>query len=825
LVEMPPTAPGDPAAPWLGAAPAALAAVPGPDRSVPSGAHVVLDGTRSTSPTGAITAWSWVQVAGTTVALTSADTHHPEFDAPTVADEPAQLAFELTVWDGTGASTTATQLVLVHEPYPPGPASGVELVRRAMREGTLDRDTAAQYLAFSAFGDPRLPPAYQGDVESPSGSWPLAVLREEYATLSPGTQSVVLPFLLPPGHPTRLANGLDRGTAALSARPSGAWPAAAAPPAHTQRGVESTHVVVWYWTDEANAAATADKLVDEIEATIWPKLAEVWGDHMPIVSDAGVGAAFRGTHGKLNVFLDPVAVDSALKSVYGYENAYGSPFHAGPSYVVLTSNLPWSQKGPPPGLIQCAAHEITHACQDSLDHSESYEQRRFLYEAVATWAMDDVYRDVNAEHGFAPAMMDFPLLPLDDEIGNHPYGAYLFFQWYTRGSGDRAFVRRAFENLVWENSAAAVDDAFPLYNGQKFGLDVRWGDFLEAQWNGDPAKYFQSGDGLTKQVKEQPVRTLTLGGGADVRAEMAANVAYLAGTYHHFTVDPGVRTIHFFDGFTYPLAEKAASDGTTLITVSGTPTADEIRTAATRVLVKRPSGWVSFGPMSASTGNLYFCQDDPADAVQEIIIAFGNARTKRGDLRSPKGVKPALWATNIGCYRWRGSVSAQSSPNPDGPVETLVVNNVVFGPWVTSGQRTGAGRFEVKSGSASWSIGGSDSSGCSYSGSGSFPVGPTPYGPGGMLTFAPEIVRGGVYRTYEADGSSGLYEVSYTVTCPSPDGSTVTTHTKAVDWLNTARQADPSWRPTVSASGNVASGTADDGSMVYTWSFTREAGP
>jgi hypothetical protein len=820
---MPPTAPGDPASPWLGAAPAALAAVPGPDRSVPSGAHVVLDGTRSTSPIGAITAWSWVQVAGTTVPLSSDNTPHPEFDSPTVTEEPAQLAFELTVWDGTGASTTTTQLVLVHEPYPPGPASGVELVRRTMQEGTLDRDTAAQYLAFAAFGDPRLPPAYRGDVESPSGSWPLAVLRGEYATLSPAAQSVVLPFLLPPGHPTRVANGLDGGVAALRAHPAGVTPDPAAPPAHRQIGVEGRHVVVWYWNDEANAGATAWNLVDEIEDTIWPKLAEVWGDHMPIVADDGVGAAFRGTHGKLNVFLDPFAINTALLSAYGYENTYGSPFKAGPSLVVLRSDLPWSQKGPPAGLIQAAAHEMTHSCQDSFDHSESFKQRSFLYEAVATWAEDDVYPGVNTEHDYAPDMMDHPILPLDDEIGNHPYGAYLFFQWYTRSSGDRAFVRRAFENLVRENSVLAVDDAFPLIHGQKFGLDVRWGDYLEAQWNGDPAKYFQAGDGLTKQVKEKPMRTLTLDG---LPAEMAPNVPYLAGTYHHFTVDPGVRTIHFFDGFTYPLGEKRASDGTTTIAISGTPTAEEIRTAATRVLVKRPSGWVSLGPMSASTGNLYFCQDDPADAVQEIIVAFGNARTKRGDVRSPKGtVKPALWATNIGCYRWRGSVWAQSSPNPNGPVETMVVNNVVFGQWVQNGQRMGAGRFEVKSGSASWSIGGSDSANCTYSGSGSFPVGPTPYGPGGVLTFAPEIIRGGAYRTYEASGSSGLYPVTYTVTCPSPTGSTVTTHTKVVDWLHTASQADPGWRPTVSANGNVASGTADDGSMVYTWNFTRETGP
>lgn len=817
-VTMPPPTAGDPAAPWLAAAPSVLTADPGPDRSVDSGAHVALDGSRSSAPVGAITAWSWVQVAGTTVTVVGADTAHPEFDAPAVSGGGVQqLAFELTVHDGTGASTTAAQLVVVHEPGAGGSTSSVDLVRAAVQRGALDRDAAAQYLAFAAFGDPRLPVQYRGTEVEASGSWVIAHLAKEYPTLSPAVQSVVQPFLLPPGHPTRLAS-LPRLLVSRSPTAVGA-----VAPAPEQRGIEGAHVVVWYWSDLPNGATTASNLLDEIEGVIWPKLTEVWrADHLPLIADGAVGAAFRGVHAKLNVFIDSIARDPYLGSAYGYFVPYGSWLNANPGFVAIRDNLAFSQANPP-GMIEVAAHEITHACEASYDHIEDYAGHRFLYEAVAVWGSDDVYPASNAEHLYAPSLMDHPGLPLDDDGGIHPYGAYLFFQWYTRGLGDRDFVRRTFENFQHDKPIDAVEHAFPSYGGHQFGFQYNWGSFLEALWNRDPTKYFWGSDAMDRAARfAEPALTLTLGGGQDTDLVLDADVAYLSGKYHHIVVDPSVRTIHFYDGLTFNLEHTVADDGTTVITATGPMTEEDILSAVTRMLVKRGGQWKSITPTQVSAGNIAFCQDDPADAVEELVVIFGDAKPKRGHSLKPKGVPPVLWATNIGCFQWKGSVTATTSPSRSGidPTETISATNLIFTPWTP----LGLGRFQTLSGNVTWTMGGSVDN-CTYSGHDTFAVGPVAsYGPAGVLTFAPEILLGGIYRTYEASGSSASHEVTYTATCTGDGGTTVTTHTKTIDWLAAQRQADLDWRPSVSADGAVAADSADDGSMVYTWSFQREVG-
>lgn len=802
-VTMPPTAAGDPSAPWTRPAPAVLTADPGPDRTVHAGAHVVLDGTRSTAPAGAITTFSWESIGATTVTLTSAGTARPEFDAPLVTSGAVALAFTLTVVDGTGASTTATQQVVVHEPEAAASTSSVGVVRRAMQDGSLDRDAAAQYLAFAAFGDPRLPAQYRGTRPEPSASWTVHYLAREYASLSTAAQSVVLPFLLPPGHPARAA-GLP------------AQAAAAAPP--EQRGIEGAHVAVWYWSDLPGGATLASSLVDEIEGVIWPRLEQVWRtDHMPDLNDAAVGAAFRGTRGKLNIFLDSIARDAQLASAYGYESAYGNDSASSPSFVVLRHDLPWSGKDPM-GLIQCAAHEITHSCQDSFKHAESYSNRRLLYEGIAMWAVDDVYPGSNAEHPYAPLLLDRPWLPLDDESSDRPYGAYLFFQWATRPQDDRDFVRRVFLNFQGQDSLAAIDNAFPSYEGHVIGLEFNWGSFLEALWNRDPSKFFRASDGLTEGAKHAATRSLAVGGSGDGEFIMAAEVPYLSGRYHHFTVDPGVRTIQFFDGLTQNLRYNTV-DGTTTI-VAGSTTEEDVKGAIAKVLVKRGDTWTALLPGPSTDGSTVgLCQDDPADEVDEIAVVFGDSYPKRGHGKKPRGLAPRLWVTNIGCFQWRGSVSATST-DPSAPAETIQAN-VVFTPWKLGGLRMGVGNFVVLSASVTWSISGNDASGCNYAGSDAFALTFNPMQPAGSLTFAPAVVLpGGKYRAYTATGTSGGHKSPYTVTCGT---NPPTQHEREVTWLET-NATGANVPPAVSADGATAAGEYDDGSYRWTWSFTREVG-
>ncbi len=84
----------------------------GLDQTVLQGQQVSLDGTNSD---GDITGYNWVQIAGTSVSLTGANTVTPSFTAPLVVDT---LTFELTV-TGPGGPSTDTVDVFVLPVSPP----------------------------------------------------------------------------------------------------------------------------------------------------------------------------------------------------------------------------------------------------------------------------------------------------------------------------------------------------------------------------------------------------------------------------------------------------------------------------------------------------------------------------------------------------------------------------------------------------------------------------------------------------------------------------------------------------------------------------------
>ena len=88
----------------------------GPDQTVPDGALVTLDGTRSFDPDGDGITFRWTQTAGPTVTLTGATTPRLSFTAPHLAVTEAvsvRLTFSLVVSDGRMSSVPDTVDVVV----------------------------------------------------------------------------------------------------------------------------------------------------------------------------------------------------------------------------------------------------------------------------------------------------------------------------------------------------------------------------------------------------------------------------------------------------------------------------------------------------------------------------------------------------------------------------------------------------------------------------------------------------------------------------------------------------------------------------------------
>ncbi|MBK1725140.1 PKD domain-containing protein [Thiocystis violacea] len=84
----------------------------GADQSVEAGAPVALDAGASSDPDGTLSAYAWVQSAGTTVELQNADQAQARFTAPNVASAAA-LEFVLTVTDNDGERASDSVSVAV----------------------------------------------------------------------------------------------------------------------------------------------------------------------------------------------------------------------------------------------------------------------------------------------------------------------------------------------------------------------------------------------------------------------------------------------------------------------------------------------------------------------------------------------------------------------------------------------------------------------------------------------------------------------------------------------------------------------------------------
>ena len=87
-------------------------AIAGSNQTVNSGQLVTLDGQQSNDPDGDTLTYTWTQIGGTGVTLSSPDAATTTFTAPTVSSD-TMLRFQLSVADNGGLSGSSTTAVTV----------------------------------------------------------------------------------------------------------------------------------------------------------------------------------------------------------------------------------------------------------------------------------------------------------------------------------------------------------------------------------------------------------------------------------------------------------------------------------------------------------------------------------------------------------------------------------------------------------------------------------------------------------------------------------------------------------------------------------------
>jgi len=557
-------------------------------------------------------------------------------------------------------------LPLVFSPaVPPRPGTtSDDLIDAALKRGEINAETALTYKVFSAFNDPRLPGKYRGDDSALIESMILADVQAAYPGLSASTQATLNPFLLPPAYEGSWVEPVVTAAAVPSVTPRTTPPACGKIALSHWSHRDGSHVRVWWHTDHPGDAAAAQAYLTAMDGTIWPKLT---GLMRAPLSDAGVTCS--GGDGRFDIYLEPTETRA-----YAADHNEPSCKHT-PSYIVLR----------PAASDAILAHEFMHAIQwgyKTHDSCMAPGEYAWMAEATATWAQDFVYPASDEEHRTADWFFsdnDTPSLELQND--SHEYGAYLYFFFLTRNSGDNRLVSRAWDNTEGADSLEAINQAIP----GGFGAD--WARFARYNWNVPPFDFYKQWDRLTVQAK--PLHGADTITGASV-LPMTSATPHLGLVYKHYKFNgDNARLVTFFNGLTFKLSQVAIdsmagitrlNDGSLVYKMDQLPP-DQVKGAKVQALFKiagetdwRLEDWTNKDHVS-------FCRDASTERLEELVIIFSNSEYKPRTYQvEPQDLGPTLVVSDIGCWRFKGSVTATMSGTGSGSsfVDTQTVPDAVF---------------------------------------------------------------------------------------------------------------------------------------------------
>jgi len=649
-----------------------------------------------------------------------------------------------------GADTQPVYLPMLMQGHqPPPPPSAFDQIDADLEAGRIDAETALIYKTFAEFGDPRLPAAYRsGDIGGEAGLFMLELV-EAFPGLSSATQDLLAPFFTPPYE-----------TGSWLAQ-SGRTQAGAAPSDWAYISAAGGKARVWYQPAKAGLQRKATVLAGEITSNIWPKLTGLM-QRDPIPDSAGIQNFILHDHYR-------ESWTGTFLPFTGYAGmAVPQTCSPTPSLIYVNADqpdfAPVRSQGMVVGIAEAAAHEFMHALQFSYNLAvDPCLEYRWLGEATASWAEEFVYPDHDTEWRLARYFLDNPWYRLHEQTGYHDYGLYLLVYERTQKYNEPGSVRQAWVNAQYMDSY----ESFLALGGLNF-------EQVAALWNKAPfSTFFQDEDTLPYQIKPKKDEILTAAGGFK---EYVLEDTLLPGMIHayHYTVDPSVRTITILDGLTTQLTQGLYHDRDGDLTYNQEQASeDDLRGAQIVTLVKFESTDEVWTAVNAWRQD--FCQDWLKQRVSEILIfVTNNDLTDRNNWVQPTGVSTRILVSSVPCVKLQGSASVTTEY--DGVTESLSASGLeyvsfsylpeldlppmvnIIDPEIT---------MRLTGGSASWNIEGTDSDGCTYSGSDSFTI--TKDGNPSMLSLYFSLLPGSThFMGYEGTGTldSPTPESHYSVSCP-----------------------------------------------------------
>ncbi len=673
---------------------------------------------------------------------------------------------------GTASSTPA-----------PGPAergtsaaagkTSSELINDALRSRRISSEQALLYKVFVQYRDSRLPAQFRGDDSTVRESTVMMEVAEAYATLSSKARQTLEPFFIPPTLPgSWLQLPTVRG--------------GAAPGDRVEVGrINTPHALVWFVKDEEDGEASARMIANAFQRVIWPKLTGLMGRQPR--SDAREDRTWVNDDGRLDIFVTRMVTSSAT-------NPY-EPFTS-ENYCRRPMNIDLQIMSNPKEMLATTAHEFMHVLEGAFDVVEPCKDTKWWRESSATWTEDFVYPIFDTEQYSAEFHMRALAKPLDygkdaNESLTLWYGRYVWPFYLARKSSPKLVAR------IWQASERmsilkATDQSIP---GR---FKKRWPEFSRYNWNRPPVDKYDTWDGLKDVPRPHGAFVVKLAGAAQREFPLAVDVPYLSAYHYRFTfTDPNVRSVAFFN----PLGFE--------------PRPEINETATVEALVKIEGEAWKVEDWSKRLSRT-FCRDVKKERIEELVVIISNSEFENKKHKLLPGLETKLTATNIGCWRWQGTVTAthhqDGAPTVDERQRTTMTFERTKDPAVPD--FTDFTEFHPVSGDIAWEHDGTFGL-CFGGDTGTLAFGEDDYLRVGNFEPDGTIVP---FRKFISDGNAGA---RYTVDYACPDGSSIPVPGPFVEWFTTKGEHE-----SVSADGAHIDGTLTithpfaSASTTWEWHFT-----
>jgi hypothetical protein len=441
--------------------------------------------------------------------------------------------------------------------------------------------------------------------------------------------------------------------------------------------------------------ATARELLRELQQVIAPKLStDLMAGLQPKLSTRHPSP--QDGQPAFNIVFTHFGIKPYVSQGWHFANGLtvpddGDPCLTTPAAPIIyldSASISWFPRPGKPGflpipapksssdLARTLAHEYFHALQYSLPSSScKFPSAVWLMESTAVWATHYVYPDfqhppaaymLEPNHPLNWGVQPGPLSGLATAIENQrAYAEWILSLYFQTTLNDADTVHRIWQNVASMASPAAVNAAL----GKEQGLRAVWPQFAVANLNNDATQalglnyipalfaFIQ----FTTSPDAQTVRVALDSGGAVVydssKVEtFTAKIPQLSATYAHFTFDDSqagdsakLRSVRF---------ENPWYDGSSQVQ----PDPD----VHIQALYQINGNW-----QQEDWTNLpvkQFCRDAKSERIDDLYIVISNSNsrvpdsdTQEHDLTPPQD--PKLAVTNVGCWRWSGTVTATFEAN------------------------------------------------------------------------------------------------------------------------------------------------------------------